>query len=415
MVEVHVTHLEGDDYLGGEVAASQVAELRLSRWPPEVVLHDGRVGFVSASRRRDLELFGRLNHVPVVDRADVWSWIAEEFLDTEFDEATKEGTLDALAANGVPRVEAAVIRRFIRIPMLALTAITWEWMHYGMWDVLQARPVRLLPAGWVKGSEYLPQDASTPELRRWAEAIANRAPIRSSLPALLVPEEAEVQRLLGHRFPTPKAAAGGLAENWMGALRRLDEVRDRLLSAWSAPHRTYHGPRHLLAVLDAVRHHSPPSAFVLAAWFHDAVYEPTRSDNEEESARWMERETGPLVLDGVLDADDVGLALRMVRATARPLDPLAGDSAAVAIGHFLDADFHVFASLPEDYDRYVAGVRDEYGFVPDEVFRSGRAAFLEKLEAVVCARGYFFRESSPLAESLARGNLTRERRAWRDG
>lgn len=106
--------------------------------------------------------------------------------------------------------------------------------------------------------------------------------------------------------------------------------------------------------------------------------------------------------------EDVRLAAQLVRATSRPLDPPSAHPDAEAVARFLDADFQVFASLPEDYDRYVAAVREEYSFVPDDLFRAGRRAFLVKLQAAVDARGWFFREAPPQAESRARQNLARE-------
>lgn len=408
MLEVHPDHLAGDPWLGDEVPAEAVAELRLHRWPPEVMLRDGRIGFVPAARRRDLALFGRLHGIPVVDRADVWSWITEEFLDTEVDEAQRERSSCLLEANGVSREEVAAIRRFLRVPMLTRTALSWEWAHYGLWDVLQARPVRLLPARWVRGSEFLPRDASARELRRWAESLANRAPVTRSAPALPVPDAPEVLHTLRHRFVSPGLGRAGRVDGWEERWRRLQQIHDPLLEAWTAPHRVYHGPRHLLAVLDAVRPFEPERAFVLAAWFHDAVYDPSRTDNEEESARWLERVTEGLVADGVLAGHEVHLAARMVRATADPLEPLPGGAEGVAIGRFLDADLQVFASLPEDYDGYVAGVRQEVGFVSDDSFREGRRHLLERRAAEVGRRGWFFHASSPLAEWLARRNLERE-------
>jgi predicted metal-dependent HD superfamily phosphohydrolase len=191
---------------------------------------------------------------------------------------------------------------------------------------------------------------------------------------------------------------------------QFQELRDELLHAWSAPERRYHSPHHLLAVLEAVAHEKPAHAFQLAAWFHDAVYDPTRTDNEERSAEWLERSTGTFVKDGDLDAAEVQLALRMISATANPLKPLIGDD---AIATFLDADFQIFASVPEDYDRYVRDVRHEYAFLPDDGFVHGRRSFLESLRAAVEARGFFFRHASPLAEWLARENLSRELRALR--
>ena len=61
-----------------------------------------------------------------------------------------------------------------------------------------------------------------------------------------------------------------------------------LLDRWQEPHRHYHTIDHLAAVLSIVDAQADeaddPQAVRLAAWFHDAVYDPRRTDNEELSA-----------------------------------------------------------------------------------------------------------------------------------
>ena len=63
---------------------------------------------------------------------------------------------------------------------------------------------------------------------------------------------------------------------------------DELAAAYAEPARFYHTLDHVAAVLgtnaelaDLAR---DPAALQLAAWFHDAVYDPRASDNEERSA-----------------------------------------------------------------------------------------------------------------------------------
>lgn len=362
-LSLHPRHLAGDPHLGGEIVPSRVRELRLDRWPPEVVTVDGRIGFVHATHRRDLENFGRLHGIPVVTRDDVWSLLAEPFLDTEFDPPQQAQTLQRLAENGIDEAETRAIRARIGPRMLAYTAITWEWVHYGLVDVLLVLPASDRP---------------------WAEAISNRAIERKR--EARVPEAPldEVIQRCRWRFP------------W-----GHDVLRDELIAAWSEPHRHYHGPRHLLAVLDAVAGHHPSDAFTLAAFFHDAVYEPSRGDNEARSAEWLDHATPGLVNGGVKPAD-IALARALVLATAHPLDDIPPGPDAKSIRRFLDADFGIFASLPEDYDAYVAAVRAEYAFVPGEAFAQGRAAFIEKLASAVHRRGFFFGEATPFAEHLAR-------------
>lgn len=150
---------------------------------------------------------------------------------------------------------------------------------------------------------------------------------------------------------------------------------DNLLKRWSEPQRRYHTTDHLAAVLDRVdeleEYADDPDAVRLAAWFHDAVYLPERSTNEERSARLAERalpEAG--VPQGTTDE-----VARLVRLTVT--HDAAADDANGAV--LCDADLAVLASDPEAYDRYARAVREEYAFVPDDAFRKGRAAVLRQL------------------------------------
>jgi predicted metal-dependent HD superfamily phosphohydrolase len=47
-----------------------------------------------------------------------------------------------------------------------------------------------------------------------------------------------------------------------------------------------------------------------------------------------------------------------------------------------DADLAVLAGDPASYAAYAAAVREEYGFVPDDRFRAGRADILRRLLAL---------------------------------
>ncbi|WP_111602410.1 hypothetical protein [Streptomyces sp. Amel2xB2] len=151
----------------------------------------------------------------------------------------------------------------------------------------------------------------------------------------------------------------------------------KLLERWSEPQRRYHTAGHLLDVLDRVDELAPhtPEAdlptVLLAVWFHDAVYRPDRSENEERSAALAERAL-PEAGVGRSRTDEVA---RLVRLTVTH-DPDEGD----ADGELLcDADLAVLAGSPAEYARYAAAVREEYGFVPDGPFTEGRAAVLRQL------------------------------------
>ena len=84
-----------------------------------------------------------------------------------------------------------------------------------------------------------------------------------------------------------------LLRAWRDALPRLHRplpprVGEDLLARWSEPQRHYHTGEHLAVVLEIIEEYARPrpmpDAVRLAAWFHDAIYDPQRVDNEEASA-----------------------------------------------------------------------------------------------------------------------------------
>lgn len=148
-----------------------------------------------------------------------------------------------------------------------------------------------------------------------------------------------------------------------------------LLERWGEPQRRYHTAAHLTAVLDRTDeladHADDPDAVRLAAWFHDAVYRPERSENEERSARLAQ----VALAEAGVEAGRVAEVARLVRLTVTH-DPHAGDRNGEVL---CDADLAVLAGTPAAYAAYAAAVREEYGFVPDDAFREGRAAVLRQL------------------------------------
>jgi predicted metal-dependent HD superfamily phosphohydrolase len=146
------------------------------------------------------------------------------------------------------------------------------------------------------------------------------------------------------------------------------DLRDRLVAAYSTD-RGYHDLRHLTEVLDRIDELGEVDnvEVVLAAWFHDAVYDGSGED-EERSAQLAE---SSLADSGV----DVAEVARLVRLTTTHR-PSPGDHNGEVL---CDADLAILAAAPERYAEYVEGVRREYADVADEDFRVGRLAILSSL------------------------------------
>lgn len=187
--------------------------------------------------------------------------------------------------------------------------------------------------------------------------------------------------------------------------QRSSALGEELLDRWSEPHRHYHCPTHLAAVLTAVGvlHRNgelPPQlrrAVLLAAWFHDAVYAGAAGADEEDSALLAEDR-----LTGLLPDEEVAEVVRLVRLTATH-DPAEGD---VAGSVLVDADLEVLGRGHSGYQRYIVQVRRDFDHVPDQQFRTGRARVLASL----LDRPVLFRTTTGhrLWEAPARENLRAE-------
>ena len=150
----------------------------------------------------------------------------------------------------------------------------------------------------------------------------------------------------------------------------------RILDAYAAPSRRYHSLEHVSACLGVMDRHVPAEhlAHVTAAVFwHDYVYDATRSDNEEASARAWEEAAAEMGLGaGSPFAAEVS---EMILATKHDAS-VAGKAARVL--YLLDVDLSILGEAPEVFDAYERGVREEYAFVPEDAFRAGRATILRR-------------------------------------
>ena len=208
---------------------------------------------------------------------------------------------------------------------------------------------------------------------------------------------------------------------------------ESLLARHRSAGRHYHGVRHvrwvvrhvlaLAAELDVDDLGDDVDAVVAAAFFHDAVYDVGRDDNEARSA-----ELAVTTLRDLGWSDDrADRVAAMIVATAHHTDPDAdndrdtdrdtGPDADTGAGTdtgtavLLAADLAVLAAEPAAYADYVRNVRREYAHLDDDQWRSGRGAVI----AGLLRRASIFPPGLGLDswERRARANLTAEAAALR--
>jgi predicted metal-dependent HD superfamily phosphohydrolase len=180
--------------------------------------------------------------------------------------------------------------------------------------------------------------------------------------------------------------------------------------------RKYHRVAHVHALLELITAHRAVvhdvAALTFAAWFHDAVYDPTspHGNNEERSAAlWHAffRENESSLLSSLESDVDV-----MIMATKEHRVPpsLASGPLRCDVEFFLDADVSILGSPDARvYDSYARAIRAEFAHVPDVAFIAGRSAVLRSL---VSGSGPVFRTAAfANLEATARHNVEREL-AW---
>ena len=170
-----------------------------------------------------------------------------------------------------------------------------------------------------------------------------------------------------------------------------------LLRRYAEPHRRYHTWDHIAAcfqalgkLADAPPHYAAVSvapklphlgscAVSLAILYHDAIYDPMASDNEEKSALLLLEERGKYVAPSDRDIRAAAYAIRLTKYSAPPealltSAPPDGDKTA-AILH--DVDLSILGSPPETYAAFERFIQLEYPSVPAGKYFRARKLILQ--------------------------------------
>ena len=187
---------------------------------------------------------------------------------------------------------------------------------------------------------------------------------------------------------------------------RREAAFQALAAAYEAPGRHYHTLAHIENLLDRVAGTTlhDPEVVQLAVWFHDAVYNALKQDNEARSAA--------VALDFLRHStlsperqQRVAFLIGRTHDHTQPQPPADTD-----LLYFLDADLSILGAPAAAYWAYARQVRREYRLVPDLLYRPGR----RKVLANLLAAPVLFHTPALRAEldAPARRNLQAELAAW---
>ena len=167
-------------------------------------------------------------------------------------------------------------------------------------------------------------------------------------------------------------------ERWQSAWRQLgasttsEGIYHQLVACYSEPHRKYHTIQHLnecfthLESVSALADH--PDEVELALWFHDAIYDTSKKDNEKRSAEWA-RDSA---LAAGVSSEKADRIYELIMATMHKAIPSSRDAEAL-----VDIDLSILGAEAARFDEYEVQVREEYSWVPESLYRAARSKVLE--------------------------------------
>ena len=210
-------------------------------------------------------------------------------------------------------------------------------------------------------------------------------------------------------FSLGAATAANLKSDWFELFpaisendERLSEIFDCLVQKYSEKHRFYHNLSHVNSLLGAAEDFKEKFAddrsVKLAIWFHDAVYEPKRTDNEVQSARLAVQSLEKLEIPEKL----IERTRRMILATEKHNAETMDFDGRL----FLDLDLGILGADEKIYGEYKRAIRREYSFVPFFLYRRLRRRILENF--LTREFLYFTREMREKFEKRARQNIANE-------
>eukprot|EP01060_Flectonema_neradi_P031282 TRINITY_DN4702_c5_g1_i1.p1 TRINITY_DN4702_c5_g1~~TRINITY_DN4702_c5_g1_i1.p1 ORF type:complete len:731 (+),score=162.68 TRINITY_DN4702_c5_g1_i1:52-2193(+) len=196
---------------------------------------------------------------------------------------------------------------------------------------------------------------------------------------------------------TPEEFTNVIKQCWEGLLERVDKKLadlDGVAKRWSdltngnatwwrtlRDHyhkpsiRSYHNLSHLEDMFELFDEYksdiSRPDLVSYAIFFHDVIYDPTRTDNEKLSAEMWKQ----FASSNNIAAGDIETVYEWIMATAAHMKHSKDATGDLAI--FLDIDLGVLGRTTPEYFVYSEQISREYQHVPIPKFIEGRSAAME--------------------------------------
>lgn len=181
-----------------------------------------------------------------------------------------------------------------------------------------------------------------------------------------------------------------------------EKAFDLLQNLYSEKHRFYHNLGHIRFLLELFQEFEneieDKQAIFFSIWFHDAIYEPQKKDNERQSAKLAREELQKFSLA----EDKISKTEKIILATEKhSAENMDADGKL-----FLDFDLAILGAEDGIYNEYRNAIRSEYSFVPELIYKSERKRILQNFLQRDFI--YFTETMRGKFEAKARRNIERE-------
>ena len=209
------------------------------------------------------------------------------------------------------------------------------------------------------------------------------------------------QALEGKRSNGLRLEFNDLMRDYTSDLELRNKLWDEIVSHYSEKHRRYHTLKHLESVFELLKEVKPYlrnwNAIRFAVFYHDIIYDASRSDNEEQSAILAENRLSELKLEETL----ITKVYNLISSTKT--HESNGNSDA---DFLLDADLSILGENEVRYQVYSAMIREEFNIYADNLYVPGRIKVLNHF----LTKEYIYKTEMFRAkyEKQARTNLREE-------
>ncbi len=181
----------------------------------------------------------------------------------------------------------------------------------------------------------------------------------------------------------------------------INNTFDDLLNDYSGEKRHYHDLSHIFNLLTLFEDNkfriTDEDVVFFAIWFHDAIYNTWKTNNEEKSADFAHE----ILRQTDMSPDRINKVVALINATKTHTSDGDND-----LDLFLDFDLSILGSEDNIYDVYTRQIREEFSIYPNFVYKNGRKKALRTL----LEKAYIFKtdEFRRQFEAKARENMQRE-------